>query len=82
MGIVASSKNLNEIFRRILHATHRSHDSDRDFENRRIDKESQLNDNAQYPIESYSSPGLTAPEGRDVYRCTFPLDPSPGWGEM
>jgi hypothetical protein len=61
---------------------HRLRDSDRDFENCRIDQQSQLNDDAQYPIEFYPSPGLTAPEGRDVYSFSSQLDSSPGWGEM
>jgi hypothetical protein len=62
--------------------THRSRDSDRDFGNCRVDQESQLNDNAQDPIEFYQSHGLTAPAGRDVYSFSFPLDSSPGWGDM
>jgi hypothetical protein len=52
------------------------------FGNCRIDKESQLNDNAPSLIESYPSPGLTAPEGRYVYRFSFLLDSSPGGGDM
>jgi hypothetical protein len=61
---------------------HRSRDSNRDFGNCRVDPESQLNDNAQYPIGFYPSHELTAPEGRDAYRFSSPLDSSPGWGEM